>query len=149
MEEVVVKDFLVSGLKVRTKNADEFDMKIAKIPALWEKLCTPEVFDCLENKNKDFKTYGVYTNYSSNIDGEYDILVGVDVESRNENFDNIKIKGGKFLVFEKSGQIPQIVIELWQEVWEHFKTSQTQRAYTNDFERYISDDKVELYIAIK
>ncbi len=60
MKEVIVEDFLVRGLKVRTKNADEFDMKTAKIPALWEKLCAPEVFESIEYKNKDFKTYGVF-----------------------------------------------------------------------------------------
>ncbi len=149
MREVVVDDFLVSGIKVRTKNADEFDIKTSKIPVLWEKFCTPEVFNGIENKNDNFKTYGVYTNYSSDVDGEYDILVGVDAKKENENYDNIKIQGGKFLVFEKSGKIPQIVIELWQEVWEYFKTSKAQRAYTNDFEKYISEEKVELYIAIK
>ncbi len=87
--------------------------------------------------------------YLSDVDGEYDILVGVDVERENTNFENIQIKGGKFLVFEKSGQIPQIVMELWQEVWEYFKTSKTQRAYTNDFQKYMSEEKVEFYIAIK
>ncbi len=149
MREVFVRDFLVSGLKVRTSNVDEFNMKTAKIPALWEKFCSHEVFDTIQNRSENFKTYGVYTNYTSDVDGEYDILVGVGVESENPSLDNIKIKGGKFLVFEKSGQTPQIVIELWQEVWEYFKTSKTQRAYTNDFEKYISEDRVELYIAIK
>ena len=42
------------------------------------------------------------------------------------------------------------VVRGWQEVWAYFeKSGPVARAYTCDFERYPSDQTVELWIAVR
>lgn len=70
------------------------------------------------------------------------------MEHQYSKFDNARIQSGKYLVFEQSGEIHKIVLELWNEIWNFFESSDIKRAYTTDFEKYISHDRVEIYISI-
>lgn len=73
MNHVAIKTRTISGLKIRTKNADEMNPKTAKIGALWQTFFT-DAMPTLEPT----PLYGVYTNYESDARGEFDVLVGVE-----------------------------------------------------------------------
>ena len=63
----------------------------------------------------------------------------------------LEIASGDYLVFEAKGEMPQVVIEAWGNVWNYFSSEDAKhtRAYTSDFEVYKSDSEVAIYIAIK
>ena len=43
---------------------------------------------------------------------------------------------------------PQNVAKFWGEIWRYFESSELERAYKTDFEKYLKD-KIEIYISIK
>ncbi|EEY45345.1 bacterial transcription activator [Vibrio cholerae] len=55
------------------------------------------------------------------------------------------------MTFSATGEMPQVVIELWGDVWRYFGSESCpyKRAYTTDFEYYKSASEVEISIAIK
>ncbi|HFG1933513.1 TPA: AraC family transcriptional regulator, partial [Vibrio cholerae] len=50
-----------------------------------------------------------------------------------------------------TGEMPQVVIDLWNEVWNYFASEHCphERAYTTDFEYYKSANSVEISIAVR
>lgn len=148
MQKVMVECFLVSGIKTRTNNKNEQNLNTAKIAKLWQNFYSHEIIKQISN-NKNTQVYGVYSSYESDVNSNYDVLVGVEVLKENENFENILIEKGNFLLFQKSGNMPQAAIECWQEIWDYFQTSQEQRAYKVDFEKYIDENNIQIYISIK
>jgi predicted transcriptional regulator YdeE len=146
----VIHSKKIAGISVRTINADEMVSEKAKIPQLWDKFYT----ETLGAKISGSPVYGLYTNYASDMNGEYTVLAGVEVESTDETASNLEvldITDGKYLVFEGEGPMPQVVFETWGKIWQYFSSEETKhvRAYTSDFELYKSDTKVAIYIAIK
>lgn len=149
MDIVKIEKFNVTGLVVRTTNANEMNPATAKIGALWEqfyKTASPKLSD-------SSKVYGLYTNYESDATGEFDVVACADTLTPEELEDAIEfqISSGNYLKFSNKGEMPQVVISLWGEIWDYFNSSdcQHERAYTTDFEFYKSDDEVEILIAIK
>lgn len=129
----------IIGFKATTNNKNEMGLQGA-IPKLWTKFCQSQLFA------QDIK-YGVYFNYQDRHFADYDVMVGVDSDVCDK-FDNTTIESGKYLVFEKSGEIHQIVPELWAEIWNFFETSDIKRAYKTDFEKYTDQNRVEIYISV-
>ena len=100
-------------------------------------------------------SYGVYSQYESDFNGEFDVLAGADSASvldaaDREGLDSVVIAVGTYLVFSKKGAMPQAVIEAWGDVWAYFsaKDCPHQRAYTTDFECYSNMDEVSIHISI-
>lgn len=147
MQVVNIENVKVSGLKVRTNNNAEMSADTAKIGKLWE-----DVSDkCFPHMLVGGSVYGIYHNYESDVTGEYDLLVGSDKFSPAlENLESVEIIEGKYLKFEATGEMPDVCINLWQQVWEFFSAESCEydRAYTTDFEKY-TQNGVEIYIAIK
>ena len=42
----------------------------------------------------------------------------------------------KYLVFKKQGELPMVVVELWEEIWDYF-------------EKYAKEDEIEIFVSIK
>ncbi|HGS4803246.1 TPA: GyrI-like domain-containing protein, partial [Vibrio cholerae] len=63
----------------------------------------------------------------------------------------VTVASGKYVTFSATGEIPQVVIELWGDVWRYFGSGSCpyKRAYTTDFEYYKSASEIEISIAIK
>ncbi|OPA71805.1 hypothetical protein BB381_07210 [Campylobacter pinnipediorum subsp. caledonicus] len=142
MNEVSINEsFKITGFKATTTNKDESDLKTSVIDKLWNNFFKSGV------SNESNVKYGVYFNYKDKYFGKYDILVGTK-NSKKQTLDTVEIQKGKYLVFKKEGRIPEIVIELWQEIWHFFENSTIKRTYTTDFEKYIDNNKVEIYISI-
>lgn len=146
MKCVQVESVQVSGVKVRTKNADEIHDDSARIGALWQRFgegMAPKL-------TPDSQVYGVYCHYESDMNGEFDVYAASDVLSDVTGFESVTIQAGEYMVFTGKGEMPQAVIDVWMQVWRYFsEIPERQRAYTTDFELYKGEDDVEVYIALK
>ncbi len=139
----------IQGLSTRTDNATEMDANTGKIAALWQK------FDAavpVDYKNGE-RVFGVYYDYESDHTGKFTVLAGFDGASlpQNVNLEKITIPEGKYLVFIHKGEMPQIAIDAWTQVWNYFSNGKAeyQRLYTTDFEFYPNGNEIEVHIAVK
>ena len=149
VEEVEEKS--IYGISTRTRNSNEMNPETAKIGAIWQK------FDSIVEVNyKDGeRVYGVYYDFESDANGEFNVLAGH--ETPNDKLDTIKIEKGKYLVFNKTFEETddntriQAIIETWGKIWEYFsnESSQYKRAYKTDFEYYKNQNEIEIYISIQ
>ena len=145
-----IEEKLIYGISTRTKNANEMNQETAKIGAIWQKFdSTVEV-----NYKDGEKVYGVYYNFESDANGEFDVLAGYEI--LNDKLDRIKIQKGKYLVFNKifdetdDNTRIQAIIETWGKIWEYFsdENSQYKRKYETDFEYYKAQNEIEIFISI-
>lgn len=140
------------GVSTRTTNANEMTPETAKIAPLWqhfqEKFC--------HQMDATTQVYGVYHNYESDVNGEFDVTAGI-ANLQNEQTENsltetttVSIAIGNYLVFSQQGEMPQAVIDAWIQVWHYFNDDNCPhtRKYDTDFEKYIGMDAVEVCIAI-
>ena len=138
----------ITGLSISTNNALEMAPETGQIPALWQEFNQ----NVTVNYQDGGKTYGVYFNYESDHNGQYSVLAGSEhVESKHPNLVDVDIVAGQYLVFSKQGEMPQIAIDAWAEVWHYFASPDCphKRSFTTDFEFYPSEQEIELHIAIK
>jgi len=148
MKVSYVKNLMLQGIGVRTNNENEKNEETQKIAPLWAKYDEEHIFTKTLNKVSNTSFYGLYLNYESDVDGDYDSMVAVEVTKSKNNA--IVIENKKYLVFKKEGELPDVSIELWKEIWEYFKNNDTyERVYGVDFEKYSKQDEVEIYISIK
>lgn len=147
MKVTKIDKLMISGISDTTNNKNELSGENAKIPDLWDKYFKDDIYTKTFNKSKHGFMYGVYSNYESDDMGEYKVTVGVEV-TKPKNA--LVIENQKYLVFSKKGELPQIVIDAWEEIWDYFDNEpKYNRAYKIDFEKYISEDEVEVYISIE
>ncbi|GHE87274.1 GyrI-like domain-containing protein [Thalassotalea profundi] len=137
----------IHGLAIRTDNETEMNPDTGKIGALWQTFDNTVPVDY---KNGE-RVYGVYSDYESDHTGKFTVLAGFDGTSFPENLEPITIPQGKYLVFTHQGEMPQIAIDAWTEIWHYFTNEDVdhQRLYTTDFEYYPSGNQIEVHIAIK
>ena len=142
-----VKNLMISGKTITTNNKNEMNEQTAKIQTLWDDYSEENVYSATHDKANNSSMYGVYSNYTSDLNGDYDVTVGVEVTKAKNA---IVIKDEKYLVFKKEGELPQVVIDTWTEIWEYFENNtEYKRAYTIDFEHYTKEDEIEIYISIE
>jgi len=148
MKVSYVKNLMLQGIGVRTNNENEKNEETQKIAPLWAKYDEENIFSKTLNKVNNTSFYGIYTNYESDVNGDYDAIVAVEVTKAKNNA--IVIENKKYLVFKKEGELPEVAFELWTEIWEYFKNnSEYERAYSIDFEKYSKEDEIEIFISIK
>ena len=137
----------VSGSSVRTNNKNEMDMSTSQIAPLWNNFFV-NVLASIEDKKDPVFTYGVYSDYESDHTGDFTVTAAVDVNSKSSK--SITIERGKYLVFENKGAMPAVVIDTWGEIWEYFESNpHVKRKYLTDYEKYINQDTIEIYIGIE
>ena len=147
MKVTRVKKLMVSGISTVTNNQLEMSEENGKIAQLWEDYFAKDVYKkTFDKSNSDFM-YGVYSNYDSDVSGNYKVTVGVEVTKAKNA---IVIEDKKYLVFTKQGELPMVVVELWEKIWDYFeKNSDYERAFEIDFEKYAKEDEIEIYVSIK
>lgn len=142
-----IDKLMVSGLSVITNNENEMNPETAKIVQLWEDYQDKNILGATFNKSKNFDMYGVYSDYTSDVNGDYKVTVAVEV-TKPKNA--IVIENQRYLVFSKKGDLPKIVVDCWKEIWSYFDDEPTyERAYKIDFEKYSKENEIEIYISIK
>lgn len=147
---VHIDSFIISGIKTRTDNNNELVPAQAKLPLLWGNFFNQNVPGKIKDKVEQSPVYGVYTNYDSDQRSTFDVIAGVKTTAApKKEFVSTEIQGGNYLVFENKGQIPQIVMKTWLNVWNYFDEPQSiTRLYTTDFEVY-GKESVAIYIAVE
>ncbi|TWX57703.1 GyrI-like domain-containing protein [Colwellia hornerae] len=138
----------INGIATRTNNAAEMDPNNGKIGTLWQ---TFDKTVPVDYRNGE-RVYGVYTNYQSDQTGEFTVLAGFDGKllPRKINLEQVVIPEGKYLVFTHQGEMPQIAIDAWTEVWHYFSSEQAEykREYSTDFEFYPNANQIDVHIAV-
>jgi predicted transcriptional regulator YdeE len=150
MNIVNIEEKQIYGLSVRTTNAREMNPETAQIGATWQKFDQDVSVDYQGGE----RVYGVYYDYESDANGEFNVLAGT--EKADEALEKVTIQKGKYLVFKGRATAAddqariQTVINLWGEVWAYFDNpdSEYKRAYITDFEHYKNPTGIEIYISI-
>ena len=147
-----IAPFRIAGIKVRTSNLDEASSERARLGSLWGRFFQEGIPSKVANQVAGSAVYGVYSEYESDVNGEYSVTAGVQIEGSatgDEGFTHVDVVGGEYLVFEGKGAMPQVVIETWGSVWHYFSQgSEWKRAYTTDFELYKGMDEVAIHISV-
>lgn len=147
---VELQPFTLSGISIRTSNSEQSQAFKKNIGDLWRDFFGQDLANKIPNKLPDSPIYGVYSVYESDANGPFTATVAVSVTAAAAAFDTIKVGGGRYLVFEARGAIPQSVIEAWGRIWPFFAMSKEwKRRYDVDFEVYRNTDVVEIYIAVE
>lgn len=143
-----IEEKTIIGLTARTKNEDEMNPSTSKIVSLWQKFDNNVTVDYQHGN----RVYGLYFDYESDATGEFTVLAGTDQVNVQSSIplESKTIQSGKYLVFEGTGDMPRVVIETWDKIWEYFSKEDCthSRLYTTDFEYYVSPSEIKIYIAI-
>jgi len=142
-----VKKLILSGISTRTSNTNESKEETQKIAPLWEQYDVENIYSKTLNKVNDTSFYGIYSNYESDHNGDYDVTVAVKVTKAKNA---VVIENKRYLVFKKEGELPEVAFDLWQEIWGYFASNdQYVRDYLIDFEKYSKENEVEIYISVQ
>jgi len=147
MEIETIETKTIKGLCIKTSNKKETNAETGQIPGLWQ----------LFNNNVDLdggnSVYGVYYDYEPDATGDFNVLAGTDQLDITSvlKLETIDIKAGKYAVFYAKGEMPQTVIDTWGEVWKYFSqdNAEHKRTYATDFEHYVNNSELKIYIAIE
>jgi predicted transcriptional regulator YdeE len=137
--------FSIAGLTVRTTNREENDPQSARIGKLWTRFFDERAYERPHRIN-DMRLYGVYSAYESDAHGAFDITTGVAV---SDGPATVRIEAGDYLVFSGQGEMPQMVLAVWQSIWQYFEQHpEIRRTYRSDFEAYSGPDQVAIHIGV-
>ena len=151
MNKVIIKEFTVVGISVRTTNENGQSAK--DIGELWNRFMTEGILDKIPNK-ADGTIYSIYTDYESDHTKPYTTIMGCKVDKLGTIPDGMVVKtfkGGNYTKFVSKGDLTKgAVYETWLKIW----NTDLDRAYTADIEVYgekaqnPTDAEVEIFIAI-
>lgn len=148
------------GITARTNNANEANVSLAKITPTVQKYFHEDLPAKIPHRAKPGTTFCAYTDYESDVTGDYTYFIGEEVSSFEdvpEGFQTLSIPAQVYAKFTtEPGPMPHVIIEAWQKIWQ--MTSEDfggSRCFSADFEVYderASDHQnviLDVYIAIK
>ena len=140
-EIVELKEKTIVGFAARTSNEDP--QMGAIIGDLWKQLYTPENTEKIQNRVNSY-AIGLYSNYDKE---GYQVTAGFEVsDAESGNGFAVKtIPAGRYAKFSVHGDMIEAVANSWKEIWE----TPLDRTFTGDFEEYLSQKDIDIYIAIK
>ena len=140
-EIVELKEKTIVGFAARTSNEDP--QMGAIIGGLWKQLYTPEHTEKIQNRVNAY-AIGLYSDYDKE---GYQVTAGFEVsDAESGNGFVIKtIPAGRYAKFSVHGDMIEAVANSWKEIWE----TPLDRTFTGDFEEYLSQEDIDIYIAIK
>ncbi|MNU78432.1 Bacterial transcription activator, effector binding domain [compost metagenome] len=128
------KGFKFIGISTETSNQN--GEASAAIGALWGQFISENLLSKIPNQlNPDIVC--IYTDYESDYTGKYTCLLGLKVNSLEDIPEGLvgrEFEVGNYQVFLAKGDLPQAIVDTWQNIWEQDKT--LNRSYTYDFEVY-------------
>ncbi len=152
-ELVTLSEKLIVGISTRTRNELEAAADTSTNTSLWSRFWGENVGEKIPNALPEPVLYGLYTEYESDHNVDYTLVVGMaasDASDLPDSMKAVRTKAGKYLLFKREGKMPDVVFRTWQEVWTYFEENDdVQRAYTTDFEEYVDQSGVSIYIALK
>ena len=140
-EIVELKEKTIVGFAARTSNEDP--QMGAIIGDLWKQLYTPENTEKIQNRVNTY-AIGLYSDYDKE---GYQVTAGFEVsDAESGNGFAVKtILAGRYAKFSVHGDMIEAVANSWKEIWE----TPLDRTFTGDFEEYLSQEDIDIYIAIK
>jgi predicted transcriptional regulator YdeE len=103
------------GITARTNNANESDPSLAKITPTMLKYFNEGLPAQIPHRAKPGTTYCVYTDYESDITGDYTYFIGEEVEAFEaipDDFKTLVIPPQIYAKFTtESGSMPNVVID--------------------------------------
>ena len=146
MKFATLNGFKLAGYSARTTNQHEMQPSTAKIGDLWARFYSQQGHNITESTN----VYGVYTDYESDVNGQYTVFSAADTLIDDKTLCTVNVASGSYLQFSAQGELPDAVIKLWQDIWQYFANDNCQykRSYTTDFEHYTGATSVDIFIAI-
>jgi len=133
-------EIVVVGIEARTTNAKEM-AGAGVIPAHWQKFFHDGIAGKIPNKI-DSTIYAVYSDYASNLNGEYSFFIGVRVPDKSAVPAGMVLKtisaGEYAVIVSEEGPASKVVPAAWQQIWALEDEGQLggKRAYKTDFEIY-------------
>lgn len=148
------------GITARTNNANEINPSLAKITPTVQKYFHAGLPAKIPHRTQPEKTFCVYTDYESDITGDYTYFIGEEVSSFEnvpDGFETLSIPAQVYAKFTtESGPMPHVVIGAWQKIWQMTPEDfGGPRRFSADFEVYderASDHQnatLDVYIGIK
>lgn len=152
-----IRPFTVAGISVRTRNSDEMNSETSKLSELWDRFFTENVAAHIDEQDDDSPIYGVYSDYESDVNGEYTTTAGVRLASAGPTSNGhayVEIPGGDYLVFERTGPMPDTVWQTWNDVWQYFAApGEYERGFTADYEEFTGADgdgvRVSVHVGVR
>jgi predicted transcriptional regulator YdeE len=129
--------FLVAGYSIQTNNADEISGR-GRIGRLWQDFFQKNLAATIPDR-VDQRLIVVYSDYSSDENGEFTYLLGARVSSIGnlpEGMDYRRIIAGRYaVVTTRRGPLLDILEEAWKRIWAA-RTSELggRRAFATDYE---------------
>jgi len=145
--KVNLTEKIVAGICINTNNTKAPET----ITKLWNEFYSNNIISKIENKKNDSFIYGVYSDYDSDMNGNYTITAGVEINRKDiKKYNPVVIKKGKYILFEQDGKLPKVVADTWIQIWKYFEEHKDiKRRYQSDFEVYENDNNIKIYIGIK
>ena len=159
---VTLTELKLVGITTRTNNSQIFekDPSTNKIAATGQKYFHNGLAEKIKDRKNPGTTFCVYTNYESDVNGDYTYFIGEEVTSFEEidkEFETLTIPVQNYEKFtNQAGPMPTVCIDMWQNIWK-MNASELggERAYIADFEVYdersVDHNNVtlDIYIGIK
>lgn len=157
-----LKELKLVGITTRTNNAQNFETDPAsnKIAATIDKYFQNGLANKIKNRKNPGTTFCVYTNYESDMNGDYTYFIGEEVisfEEIDKEFETLTIPAQNYAKFtNQPGPMPTVCINMWQNIWKmNASDLEGERSYIADFEVYderssdYSNATLDIYIGIK
>lgn len=131
------------GITTRTNNSQIFekDPSANKIATTVQKYFHNGLSGQIKHRKNPGTTFCVYTNYDSDLNGDYTYFIGEEVasfEDIDKGFEALTIPAQNYVKFTNNpGPMPTVCIDMWKNIWT-MDTSDFggKRAYIADFEVY-------------
>lgn len=97
----------------------------------------------LQKTKPNVVLYAVYHDYESDFRGDYTCTTASEVDNDNPL---IEINDQSYKVFHCQRET---VVATWKNIWQQEENSELKRAYKADYEKYLPDGTVEIYIGVQ
>jgi predicted transcriptional regulator YdeE len=151
-QAVEVPAFRVVGISEYTNNEKETQPETSIIPTLWQNFFQYNVGQMIPGVSETSALYGVYSNYASDENGEYQLLIGAEPNNEGvpNNLSEIHVQMGHYLVFKVPALNPQAIMQTWSDIEHYFSTPECayERTFKTDFEKYEGKTSINIYIGV-
>lgn len=126
-----MKKIIIKGKRIRTNNTT-----LEGVMELWQEIAALQLSGYI---------YAVYSNYSSNHSGDYDLLIGTESADLP---DSIALENCQYMEIPVEGNSIDNVGKAWQKIWSN-SDIEAKRTYQTDYEKYSQDGSIRIYLSIK
>ena len=159
---IMLTELKLVGITTRTNNIQMLasDPSANKVAATVQKYFYNGFAEKIAHRKNPGTSFCVYTNYASDVNGDYTYFIGEEVTSFDnidQGFETLTIPVQHYAKFtNQPGPMPTVCIDMWQDIWKmNAHDLGGERAYIADFEVYDerSQDQnnvtLDIYIGIR